>query len=286
MKQILVPTDFSESADNAIDFAIQSSKILPAKVTLLHSYEVNSSLYTDYMGVNKEFTSSLLNDADKNLVELSERISETHHVKVDTLLSIESLQEAIAKTVKDKGIDLIVMGTLGASGLREKIWGSTTAAVITNTKIPVMAIPIEYHWQKPKKILFTTNRFEKESGILNYLFELAGMYMARVQVAVFTDEDDDKAATFIENKSKIAEYESFLKENYQEETLSSAHLYGEQFEDTLQNFIKENEIDMLVMVTYQNKFWNRIFNPSKTRRMSYQTKIPLLAIPAAMGSGK
>lgn len=286
MKQILVPTDFSESADNAIDFAIQSSKILPAKVTLLHSYEVNSSLYTDYMGVNKEFTSSLLNDADKNLAELSERISETHHVKVDTLLSIESLQEAIAKTVKDKGIDLIVMGTLGASGLREKIWGSTTAAVITNTKIPVMAIPIEYHWQKPKKILFTTNRFEKESGILNYLFELAGMYMARVQVAVFTDEDDDKAATFIENKSKIAEYESFLKENYQEETLTSAHLYGEQFEDTLQNFIKENEIDMLVMVTYQNKFWNRIFNPSKTRRMSYQTKIPLLAIPAAMGSGK
>lgn len=286
MKQILVPTDFSESADNAIDFAIQSSKILPAKVTLLHSYEVNSSLYTDYMGVNKEFTSSLLNDADKNLAELSERISETHHVKVDTLLSIESLQEAIAKTVKDKGIDLIVMGTLGASGLREKIWGSTTAAVITNTKIPVMAIPIEYHWQKPKKILFTTNRFEKESGILNYLFELAGMYMARVQVAVFTDEDDDKAATFIENKSKIAEYESFLKENYQEETLTSAHLYGEQFEDTLQNFIKENEIDMLVMVTYQNKFWNRIFNPSKTRRMSYQTKIPLLAIPAAMGGGK
>lgn len=286
MKQILVPTDFSESADNAIDFAIQSSKILPAKVTLLHSYEVNSSLYTDYMGVNKEFTSSLLNDADKNLAELSERISETHHVKVDTLLSIESLQEAIAKTVKDKGINLIVMGTLGASGLREKIWGSTTAAVITNTKIPVMAIPIEYHWQKPKKILFTTNRFEKESGILNYLFELAGMYMARVQVAVFTDEDDDKAATFIENKSKIAEYESFLKENYQEETLTSAHLYGEQFEDTLQNFIKENEIDMLVMVTYQNKFWNRIFNPSKTRRMSYQTKIPLLAIPAAMGGGK
>lgn len=286
MKQILVPTDFSESADNAIDFAIQSSKILPAKVTLLHSYEVNSSLYTDYMGVNKEFTSSLLNDADKNLAELSERISETQNVKADTLLSIESLQEAIAKTVKDKGIDLIVMGTLGASGLREKIWGSTTAAVITNTKIPVMAIPIEYHWQKPKKILFTTNRFEKESGILNYLFELAGMYMARVQVAVFTDEDDDKAATFIENKSKIAEYESFLKENYQEETLSSAHLYGEQFEDTLQNFIKENEIDMLVMVTYQNKFWNRIFNPSKTRRMSYQTKIPLLAIPAAMGSGK
>lgn len=286
MKQILVPTDFSESADNAIDFAIQSSKILPAKVTLLHSYEVNSSLYTDYMGVNKEFTSSLLNDADKNLAELSERISETQNVKADTLLSIESLQEAIAKTVKDKGIDLIVMGTLGASGLREKIWGSTTAAVITNTKIPVMAIPIEYHWQKPKKILFTTNRFEKESGILNYLFELAGMYMARVQVAVFTDEDDDKAATFIENKSKIAEYESFLKENYQEETLTSAHLYGEQFEDTLQNFIKENEIDMLVMVTYQNKFWNRIFNPSKTRRMSYQTKIPLLAIPAVMGGGK
>lgn len=285
MKQILVPTDFSTCADNAIDFAVQSSKILPAKITLLHSYEVNSSLYTDYMGVNKEFTTTLLNTASEKLAQLKERIEELDGVVVETILSTDSLHEAIIKSVKDQAFDMIVMGTLGTGGLKEKLWGSQTAAVIGKTNIPVMAIPMEYKWQKPKKILFSTNRFEKEPCILNYMFELAGMYMSRVQVVVFTDEDDDKAATFIDNKSKISKYEEFLKEKYHEEALTSAHQYGEHFEETLENFIKENDIDMLVMVTYQNKFWNRIFNPSKTKLMSYHTNIPLLAIPASMVCG-
>lgn len=280
MKEILVPTDFSKCANNAIDFAVQSAKILPAKITLLHSFEVNGNIYTDYVGVNKEFTLSLLNDAKEKLAKLKQRIKETDGVVADTVVSTDPLQEAITKSVKEKAFDLVVMGTLGASGLKEKLWGSRTSAVIGKSAIPVMVIPIDYKWEKPKKILLATNQFEKEPAILNYLFELAGLYMAHVQVAVFTDEDDDKALTFLDHKSKIAQYETFLKESYKEDTLTSTHLYGEEFEDTLHDFIKENDIDLLVMVTYQQRFWNRIFNPSKTKRMSYHTNIPLLAIPA------
>lgn len=86
---------------------------------------------------------------------------------------------------------------------------------------------------KPKKILFASNRFEKESKILNYLFDLTKVYTAHVQVAVFTDEDDDDAATLVENGKKVSAYGEFLKETYVEEILTSAHLYGEHFEDTL-----------------------------------------------------
>jgi len=144
----------------------------------------------------------------------------------------------------------------------------------------VMVIPHDYTWKKPRKILFATNRFQKDSKVLNYLFELAGLYMANVQVVVFTDSDDDKAQLFLENKQKIAEYEEFLKSEYNENTLTSAHLTGKNFEETLQDYIEKNDIDILVMVTYQGGFWKRIFNPSVTKRMSYHTKIPLLAIPA------
>lgn len=286
MKQILVPTDFSACAANATNFAVQSAKILPLEVTLLHSFEINSSLYTDYMGVNKEFNQRLLNEASEKLTGIEGNIKKNDEVIVDKILSTDSLQEAIAKALSEKQFDLIVMGTLGASGIKEKLWGSRTAATIGRSKIPVMAIPNDYVWKKPQKILFATNQFEKDSVILNYIFELAGLYMARVQVAVFTDEDDDKAGTFLEHKKNISEYEEFLKEKYNEETLTSAHLYGEKFEETLQDFIKDNNIDMLVMVTYPHKFWNRIFNPSKTKRMSYQTKIPLLAVPATKSEQK
>ncbi|MEO9020600.1 MAG: universal stress protein, partial [Ginsengibacter sp.] len=217
---------------------------------------------------------------NKKLEQLKSHIEETEGVIADALVSTDSLQEAITKSVKEKNTDLIIMGTLGASGLKEKLWGSRTAAIIGKSDIPVMAIPIEYEWKKPQKILFATNQFEKAPGILDYLFELAGLYMASVQVAVFTNEDYYKAATFLEHKHKISQYGEYLKETYNEETLTSAHLYGEDFEIALQDFIEENEIDILVMVTYQHNFWTRIFNPSKTKRMSYNTNIPLLAIPA------
>ena len=280
MKRILVPTDFSKCADKAIDFAVQSAKIVPIEIILLHSFEVKDNMYSDYMGVNREFNVSMLNDAKEKLAELKKNIEETDGVVVDTFISTNSLYDAITRSVKEKKMDMVVMGTLGASGIKEKLWGSRTAAIIGRSDIPVMVIPIEYEWKKPQNILLATNRFEKEPAILDYLFELAGLYMSRVQVAVFTDEGDDKAITFLNHEHKISEYEEYLTDMYNEETLTSAHLTGEDFETTLQNFIRENDIDILVMVTYQNTFWSRIFNPSKTKRMSYHTNIPLLAIPA------
>ncbi|MEO6844485.1 MAG: universal stress protein [Ginsengibacter sp.] len=286
MKKLLVPTDFSECADKAINFAVETSKILPVQITLLHSYEINSSLYTDYIGVNKEYNQTILNGAKEKLSDLKRDIEEANGEIADIAVSTDSLQEAIKKCVEEEKFDLIIMGTLGATGIKEKLWGSRTASTIGKSSIPVLAVPNDYKWKKPQKILFATNQFEKNPAILNYIFELAGLYMANIQVAVFTDEDDDKAGTFLDHKQKISEYELFLKENYKEDTLTSTHLYGENFEETLQHFIKENNIDILVMVTYPHNFWNRIFNPSKTKRMSYHSQVPLLAIPAAMRDNK
>lgn len=286
MKQILVPTDFSECSKKALDFAVQSAKIIPAEVTLLHSFEVNDNIYTDYQGVNREYNLTILNEAKNDLDHLKKDIEETNDLTLDTTISTDSLQVAIKKAVEEKEFDLIAMGTLGASGLKEKLWGSRTAATIGKAGMPVLAIPIEYEWKKPQKILFATNQFEKDPAILNYLFELAGLYMAGMQVVVFTDEEDDKSEIFLEHKKKIAEYETFLKETYNEETLTSAHISGVNFEETLQQYIKENEIDILVMVTYPHRLWERIFNPSQTKRMSYHSNIPLLAIPATMEENK
>lgn len=282
MKKIVVPTDFSTCADNAVDFAVQSAKLLPAEIILLHAIEVKGNIYTDYMGVNKEFNQSLLDEVYSKLEQLKKSIEETEAVAVTTEVLRGTVKDAVLETTAANNADLIVMGTLGASGLKEKLWGSKTASIIGNSKVPVMVIPYEYEWKKPEKILVTTNQFEKEPGILDYVFELADLYMAQVQVAVFTDEDDDKAATFLEHTRKTPQYEQMLKKQYNEETLTATHLYGTEFEETLQKHVTENTIDIVVMITYQkgNGLWERTFYPSKTKQMSYRTKVPLLAIPA------
>ena len=282
MKKILIPTDFSGCANNAVDFAVQSAKILPAEIILLHAFEVKGNVYTDYMGVNKEFTQSLLNEAEQKLKQVKKSIEETEKVVVTTRIFRGTVKDAVLKTAIEANADLIVMGTLGASGFKEKLLGSKTAGIIGSVSIPVMAIPYEYEWKKPETFLIATNHFEKEPAILDYVFELADLYMSQVQVAVFTDEDDDEAATYMEHLRRTPLYEKLLKQRYQEENLTAIHLYGLEFENTLQKYIKEKGIDILVMITYQKKegIWNRMFNPSKTKKMSYHINVPLLAIPA------
>lgn len=279
MKKIIVPTDFSETAGRAQNFAIQSAKLFNSKITLLHSFEIEKFYSSDYIGYNKDFVIQMVTDIEKSLDRLRRQSLKEEQIEVQTYLSSYNLTNAINKLAEEKSSDMVVMGTLGESGLKEKLWGSRTSEVIGKTSTPVMVIPHEYEWKKPSKILFLTNRFERNDDILNYIFETSNLYMASVEVGVFTDIDDVKAEKLLENEQDINEYADYIKNEHYEKTIKAVHLKGEDFEDTLQKYVKENDIDMLVMVTYQGGFWKRLFNPSKTKHLSFHTDIPLLAIP-------
>ncbi len=279
MKRVLVTTDFSDCSKNAVNFVVQSAKIIPLEIILLHSYELSGNLYTDYMGVNKEFKESLVNDAHNQLIQQKKEIFETEGVEVKAVFFRGTLQDGIKEETESSNISLIIMGTTGASGIDKSIWGSKTADVIGKTSLPVLAIPKEFKWKWPEKVLIATNHFEKEPVILDFIFEMTNLYKAETHVAVFTDEDDDSPETMIDYGLKIEDYSNFLKKQYHEQSLVAKNIFGEEFEDTIEAYLKEFEIDMLVMITYQRDFWDRIFHPSITKRMSYHTHIPLLAIP-------
>lgn len=282
MKNIVIPTDFSDTAQNAVDFVVNRARVFPVNITLLHSYEVTGSFSTDYLGVNREFNQSRMADLRKELLLLKEKIRYREGLEAHTRLSTVSLTDSLADEKFSAKADLIVMGTLGAGGIKEKFWGSNTSAVIGKTNVPVMVIPHGYRWKKPRNILVATGFFERDTRILDYIFELAGLYMANVSFLVFSESKDENGEKYIENSSKMSRYEEFLKGRYPEEDLRTIHLYGENFQEGLQNYVDRNGIDMLVMVTYQNGFLSRLFNPSRTKRMSLHTRIPLLAIPAGM----
>lgn len=279
MKKILVPTDFSPCAANALDFAIQSAKLLPAAITLAHAFDLPGSMYSDYLGLNKEFRQIQWDEDEKKLTAMKESIGQMHDIEVETRLIAAPLKVAIDEISRSEEYDLIVMGTLGASGLKEKLWGSNTAGIIATSTIPVLAIPHDYRWKKPEKFLLATGNFEKEPAILDKIFELAGLYMAHVDVAVFTDEHEEPA-TFLEHGRNAPYYEQLLTTKYSEQGLHTEQLSGKHFEKSLQEYIEGNDIDVLVMITYKKGFWDRLLHPSHTKRMSFHTKVPLLAVPA------
>ncbi|MFA7615673.1 MAG: universal stress protein [Moheibacter sp.] len=279
MKHILVPTDFSKTSEVAIDFAIHAAELLKAKITLLNSFEVAEGNYTDLMGVNREFTNDLISETKIKLNDLRIGFMKKYEVEIQTAISVKPLSDAINEVSEEGKVDLVIMGTLGATGLKTKLWGSHTSDVIGKTKIPVMAIPSDYKWKKPENILLATRQFERNDEILDYLFELTFLFSSNFKTAVFTG-NDQTAEIYVKHQQELQNYAEFLKNEYRDDTLSSVHLIGDSFEETLEEYISKNQVDLLTMITYQEGFWKSLFNPSLTKQMSFHTQIPLLVIPA------
>ncbi len=280
MKKILVPTDFSLCADKAINFAVQSAKILPIEIILHHAFDLQGDIYTDYMGVTKEYNQSLYNDVVNKLNEIKNNIAKADGVDVEVLVTKNSFKKAIKEVVKTNNIDLVAMGTVGASEIKKILFGSNTSFVIGNSKVPVLAIPSEYEWKKPESFLFTTNHFEDDTYKLDFLFKIASLFMAKIDAIIFTDEKKDSMGTAVLNTLETPDYEELIRRKYNEPRFTATHVSGIDFIDSMQNYVDKNNVDILAMFTHKRKFLDKIFNPSITRKMSYYTKIPLLAIPS------
>lgn len=281
MKHILIPTDFSPCANNAINFAVGLAKAFPVEITLLHIHEHPGSTYSEYAGLDKEFKATMMHESLEKLNEVKTSITETESVAVNVRQAEGKIKKSILLTAGEVHADMIVMGTLGSGGIKERLWGSNAAAVIGSADIPVVIVPPEYTGYAPSKILFATNHFEMNRKMLDILFELAAVLMARVQVTVFS-ENKDEAAAVMDHSRKLNEYQQELRNIYKDQNLETVHLGGSRFEDAVGEYINKNNIDMLTMVTYQRNFIERLFHPSTTRKVSYHTKIPLLVVPVTI----
>lgn len=266
MKKILVPTDFSPNADKALNYAVQIARGSGGELFIVHGIEAYNL---------EEATKN----AEEKMTALQKSISEAERIKVTTKVYGDSSVNSIMTAITEFKPALVVMGTLGSSGVKELIYGSRTGTIIGRSPVPVLAIPLLSEWATPKKILMAVNEFSVQEKMTEPVFKLAAMYDAAVQLAVFTDTNDDYVEDFEENEMKMIAFRNKLKEKYPSLEIHAVHLAGTRFRESLQNWIDNNGIDMLVMLTYKRNLIGSIFKSSMTKKMSYHTNIPLLAIP-------
>jgi len=188
--------------------------------------------------------------------------------------------DTILVAAQEHKADLIIMGTLGISGLHDRLFGSKTAALISESKIPVLAIPLEYDWSQPGKFLIAIKDVDEALPLLDPAFELASLFNAEVHVTLFTDKDDGGAMDYISDDRLITRAETKLKGQHQQIRIKKEHLLGGDFEESINEYIAQNSIDLLAMVTHKRSLLGRLFHQSITRKMSYHTRVPVLAIPA------
>jgi len=171
----------------------------------------------------------------------------------------------------------IVMGTRGSGERDLDLIGSVTAEVIEGCRTPIFAIPDDApdkHLSEMNKIAFLTNFREREFVAFERLMKLIGDRQIEVYILHISKKDD------LWNEIKLSGMKNYLKENIllleiHYKLLDSAN---ERLEVAIDNFVKENQIDMISMSSSRRNIFARMFNPGLARRVIFHSKTPLLVL--------
>ena len=263
MQKILVPNDFSDNAMKAALYAAEIAKKNGATVFLLHAIEPVADSIRQPFPLHEKYLEEIANRRMKELDATRTAVANTYpELKIEAELAKGTVTTSILDFAESNQIDLIVMGTKGATDLKEIFMGSVAAGTIGRTIVHVLAIPNEYAMEEPDAILFATNHFEENKYLLNKIVDVAKLFSTTIHVAVFVDTDNAEASEYIHNTRQLNHYMAFLMKTFPD----------------LSN--DKNEVDIIAMITYPKSFWERLMKKSVTKKMAFHSKIPVLAIPA------
>jgi len=279
MKTILVPSDFSLNANKALNYAAEIAKLSGAAIIIIHVTDLTHASMNENVILPESFDKEIIDNANQKLDILVKATREITNAKVEKQLYNGFITDAIQQAVKENNADLIVMGTLGNSGVREKLFGSITAKLISHISVPVLAIPLLYEWEPPENILLAVNHYNESPEIIQPLITLANLLKAPVHVTVFTDELKAEPVDYLQNKKDITLFCNNMQQQHPQLNIIPTLIYGHNFEEAIKSYITNNNTGMLVMITHKRNFIESIFNRSMTKKMSYHTNIPLLSIP-------
>jgi len=277
MKNILLPTDFSENSWNAIKYALELYNETPCNFYLLHVTLIPYPTTGDYpiMPSADIVDKTILQQAKKGLKKLLQKINKLpknskHHFY--TLSSYNSFIDAVKTHIEEKNIDLIIMGTKGASGLKEVIIGSNTADLILKVKHPVLIIPEKATYKTPKEIAFPTdyNIFYLPK-ILDSINEIAKMHDAIIRILHVVNKNEKLTEDQLENKE-------FLNNFFIDEKHSFHRITNKKVENGVQCFVESRDIDMIIMVAKNLNLFQRILFKPTVEEISYHTEIPFLVL--------
>jgi len=276
MKNILFPTDFSKNSWNAIEYAIRLFKDTPCNFYLLHVDALSRS------GVDSNSfimpTQAVNMDLRDNLTDTFNRIKAITTNKEHNIIALHeygNLIDIIRKTVLDKKIDLIVMGTKGASGIKETILGSNSSNVMTKVPCNLLVIPEKAVQFIPNEIAFPTdyNIFYSHS-ILEAISTMLRTTKAKLRVVNVTKPGIQLNEGQNQNMIYLQDY---LLELY-EKSHSFHNLRHEKAKSAIEQFVVREKIDMVIMVAKNLNFLQQLLFDTSIKKISFQTSVPLFVL--------
>ncbi len=271
VKNILVPVDFSKCSKNALRIAIKIAQKCNAKIHIVNAVHIHAphpNLIEGEMidGIMEDYESQV----KQSFKELKSEIIELKDVPHEMDKFLSYLTDAIFAEIKEKEIDLIVMGTRSDHDEVEHLIGTHATDIIESSEIPVMIIPEDYVDFKLNSIGFATD-FLKIPGYnrMDILLWISKLFHAELLVfhvkedaTKFTQEEERQMAKI---KKELAEVDASIRTVEAPSTIPG-----------ILDFVDSHNLDMLAMMPRKHNFFARLFKTSVTKSLALDPQVPLL----------
>lgn len=269
MRKIIVPTDFSENARRALNYAIMVANATNAALHVVHTVHTRGSA-----GHFLSIDDIVMKERGEELEELLKAIKPQLDDAVMLSSSVKQgyVVDAILAEAEKVGADTIVMGTQGASGLRRWLLGSTTVDLLKSTTLPVMAVPNEFESTELSRIALAVDAARlKDVSVLQPLILLAQKF--KIDLNLVHISSDDKINTDID--TLLHQHLQQLGINYIAHRIAATDI-----EQAIKDFVKTHKINMLCVLNQSEKrsWFENLFHLSITKEMAYESEVPLLVL--------
>lgn len=262
MKTLLVPTDFSASAEHAVSYAAQLAKTMQASVLLLHVYQLPLAM-SDFP-VMMVSTDELKRNADEALKRAMEAAQKE---APDVVFEIESRLGDVVQEINDactnRDVLALVTGTKDLSGFEKFLMGSTTISLVKHCEHPVIAVPEQTGIKLPSKIALAVDLEHRDEIPVDKINELVKTLQGELHV-VHVEQDGKKLMeTDLPAGLLIAAYHSLKEDDVTE---------------GLQHFAEQNGIDMVVVLPHKHSLYERLFFKGHTKQLISAMPVPVVCI--------
>jgi nucleotide-binding universal stress UspA family protein len=271
ISKIVVPTDFSAPAKQAMDYALALSKRLNAEIQILHINQVAMVDASMPAETYQMFIKEIEDQTTEQFAKLEQEVLKGSGLKYSMHSRYGFVAEEVCDFAQKHEVDLIVMGTTGASGAMGVLFGSNAASVVAKTTVPVIVIPKDTQFKDLTRIVYATDYNEPEFPAMMRLIYFAEQFDCPLDI-LHVKSDHDRYFNSENN---------FFKKNKGKISYSNIHFVELEKGDIIQSingYVDENQVDMLVMAKHNRNFFDRLFHRSLSKQMAFHTHIPLLIL--------
>ena len=276
MRKILIPTDFSENAMNAIRYAMELFKYDRSDFFIMHAY--GDEVYANDGKVEREDfenkKTEVMKQVDDQLEEVIYKMKELSPNPRHTYYPVSvfgSLVDEANEYAERENVDVIAMGTKGRSDARDITFGSNTLQVIKYVKCPVLAVPANFKDIQPAHVLFATDYMlpyqRRELKLLstiiqNFTAKLSVLHISKFDELSFRQQDNQAFLEYCMEQNKP----NFIK------------LAGSDITKVINDAAKNYDADMLVMINSRHSYLEDVLYTSKIEKIGLEINIPFLVL--------